>query len=60
MLEKEKRLSLVGYGGFRNEHQKAHDLMDTLKIAHEYRDGPQRAHDWHSGWVAEAVEWLAR
>jgi hypothetical protein len=36
----------------------AHDLMDRLKIAHEYRDGPSRKHDWHSGWVAEAVEFL--
>jgi hypothetical protein len=24
-------------------------------VSHEYRDGPARKHDWHSGWVAEAV-----
>jgi hypothetical protein len=29
-----------------------------LKLAHEYRDGPARKHDWHSGWVKEAAELL--
>jgi S-formylglutathione hydrolase FrmB len=57
-LRKEKRLILLGYGNFRNEHQKIHDLMDKLKVTHEYRDGPARKHDWHSGWVPEAVEFL--
>ncbi|HET6574085.1 MAG TPA: alpha/beta hydrolase-fold protein [Fimbriiglobus sp.] len=57
-LQKGKRLILLGYGNFRAEHQKAHALMDKLKVAHEYRDGPARKHDWHSGWVKEAVELL--
>lgn len=57
-LQKEKRLLLAGYGNFREHHQNAHALMTGLKIAHEYRDGPPRKHDWHSGWVAESVEWL--
>jgi enterochelin esterase-like enzyme len=57
-FQKEKRLILLGYGHFRAEHQKAHDLMDKLKVAHEYRDGPARKHDWHSGWVKEAAELL--
>ncbi len=57
-LQKETRLILTGYGGFRGEHQKAHELMEKLKIRHEYRDGPQRKHDWHSGWVKEAAELL--
>ncbi len=57
-FQKETRLILTGYGGFRGEHQKAHELMEKLKIAHEYRDGPQRKHDWHSGWVKEAAELL--
>jgi hypothetical protein len=54
-----KRLALLGYGNFRQSHQAVHDLMDKLKVAHEYRDGPERKHGWHSGWVAEAVEFLA-
>lgn len=58
LMKKEKRLILVGYGNFRNEHVKAHDLMESLKIVHDYRDGPSRTHDWHGGWVAEAAELL--
>jgi S-formylglutathione hydrolase FrmB len=54
----QKRLILTGYGNFREDHQKAHALLDELKISHEYRDGPSRKHDWHSGWVSEAVELL--
>ncbi len=54
------RLILAGYGGFRADHQEAHALLEELQIPHEYRDGPQRKHDWHSGWVAEAVELLAQ
>ena len=58
MFQKEKRLILLGSGNFRGEHEAAHALMDRLKIAHEYRDGPARKHDWHSGWVKEAVALL--
>jgi len=54
-----KRLGLFGYGGFRKDHQTAHEEMIRLKVPHEYRDGPARKHDWHSGWVAEAVQFLA-
>ncbi len=57
-LQKEKRLVLLGYGNFRAEHEQAHALLDKLKVAHEYRDGPKRKHDWHSGWVKEAAELL--
>jgi S-formylglutathione hydrolase FrmB len=57
-LQKEKRLLLLGYGNFRAEHEKVHALLNKLKIAHEYKDGPSRKHDWHSGWVQEAVELL--
>jgi hypothetical protein len=38
--------------------QKAHALMDKLKISHDYRDGPARKHEWGSGWVPEAVRLL--
>ena len=57
-LGDDKRLILTGYGNFRSEHEGVHALLDELKIPHEYRDGPQRKHDWHSGWVEEAVELL--
>jgi len=52
------RLVLTGYGHFRDQHVGAHRLMTALEIPHAWRDGPRRKHDWHSGWVAEAVELL--
>ncbi len=55
---KSGRFEPCRYGGFRDEHERAHELMEKLKIAHEYRDGPARKHDWHSGWVKEAAELL--
>lgn len=57
-LRGQKRLVLTGYGNFRSHHQRVHALLEELRIPHEYRDGPQRSHDWHSGWVSEAVELL--
>jgi len=58
LLRDKKRLVLTGYDNFRHHHQQAHTLLDELKIPHDYRDGPARKHDWHSGWVSEAVELL--
>jgi len=52
------RLILTGYGNFREHHRQVHDLMTRLGILHEYRDGPERKHDWHSGWVEEAAALL--
>ncbi|MHB8971964.1 MAG: alpha/beta hydrolase-fold protein [Pirellulaceae bacterium] len=57
-LRGDKRLILTGYGNFRQHHQQTHEQMVKLGVPHEYRDGPERKHDWHSGWVAEAVELL--
>jgi hypothetical protein len=54
----EDRLILLGYGNFRAQHEQVHALMRTLKVPHAYRDGPKREHNWHSGWVPEAVELL--
>jgi hypothetical protein len=57
-LRGEPRLVLTGYGNFRDDHVQLHALLDDLKISHKYRDGPHRKHDWHSGWLPEAVELL--
>lgn len=54
-----RRLWLAGYRVFRSHHQAMHALLEQLQIPHEYRDGPDRPHDWHSGWVSEAVAWLS-
>ncbi|MFO0965046.1 MAG: alpha/beta hydrolase-fold protein [Gemmataceae bacterium] len=57
-LGKGKRLILTGYGSFRAHHRQTQELMMKLGIPHEYRDGPPRKHDWHSGWVEEALALL--
>lgn len=54
------RLIVTGYGNFRREHEAMHSLLEERKIPHIYRDGPERKHDWHSGWVAEAAELLLK
>lgn len=59
LLREKPRLILTGYAaGFRQEHIAMHNLLKELRILHEHRDGPQRKHEWHSGWVPEAVELL--
>lgn len=57
-LGTDKRLILTGVGNFGEHHEQIHSLMLQLKIQHIYRDMPPRNHDWHSGWVPEAVELL--
>lgn len=57
-LGDEPRLILTGYGNFRTHHQEAKTVLDKATIPHVYRDGPERKHDWHSGWVPEAVSLL--
>jgi S-formylglutathione hydrolase FrmB len=57
-LGDEKRLILMGHGNFPQGHEQVHAQLDALKIPHAYREGPPRKHDWHSGWVSEAVELL--
>ena len=59
VLRTRSRLVLTGYSGFREEHVAMHALLTELEIPHDYRDGPKLKHDWHSGWVREAVELLA-
>ena len=58
LLGKRPRLVLTGYGNFRAHHLACHELMEALKIPHLWRDGPRREHNWHSGWLPEAVELL--
>ncbi len=54
------RIGLFAYGSFRQQHLAAHEHLVKLGIPHEHRDGPERAHNWSSGWVPEAVEFLTR
>lgn len=59
-LGDEARLALLGYGNFRSDHEKFHDLLVRLNVPHAYADGPHREHVWESGWVPEAAAWLVR
>ncbi len=59
-LQNQPRLILTGIGNFSEHHEQAHQLLEELKIPHNYRDMPKRSHDWHSGWVSEAVELLMK
>jgi S-formylglutathione hydrolase FrmB len=58
-LQMEKRLALVGVANFQKHHQATHDLMNRLKIPHEYRDEKKPKHTWDAGWVEDAVNFLA-
>ena len=60
-LRQRCRLVLTGYAGaFRAHHTAMQELLVELAIPHAYREGPQRAHQWHSGWLEEAVSILGR
>lgn len=52
------RLILLGYGNFRDHHERTHAKMQQLGIPHTYDNSTQRKHDWRSGWLAGAVEML--
>lgn len=52
------RLVLTAFGNFGREHLAMAEFLEELHIPCVKRYGPQRKHDWHSGWVAEAVELL--
>jgi hypothetical protein len=59
-LGDEQRLMLTGWNLYRAQTQAARRLLQELKIPHAYRDGPQRPHDWNSGWMAELARWIVR
>ncbi len=52
------RLIHLGYGNFRDHHQRAEALLNELQIPHIYTDGPKREHTWQGGWLEEAVQAL--
>jgi S-formylglutathione hydrolase FrmB len=58
LLQDETRLVHFGYGNFRDHHERAEELLAELGIGRRYKDGPRRRHDWHSGWLPEAVGML--
>jgi len=57
-LQMDQRLGLVGYANFQQHHQAIHDLMERLKVPHEYRDEKKPKHTWDAGWIDDAVKFL--
>ena len=58
LLRAEPRLFHLGYDNFREHHEAVEAILTAQNIAHTYRDGPKRNHNWESGWLQEAVELL--
>lgn len=58
LFQSRKRLVLQGDGNFQSQMQQAHQLLDGLRIPHDWVDGPPRKHEWSSGWVAGMVSLL--
>ncbi len=50
----------LGYGNFRDHHQRAEALLNELQIPHAYADGPKLEHTWHSGWMETSVVQLLK
>lgn len=60
ILRKKTRIAIMGYDAFADHTQRAHGLLDQLRIPHHYADGPKRRHHWESGWVGEAATQLMK
>lgn len=58
VLGSQRRLRLTGGSVFGSQHDEMLALLRELHIRHEHSNDPDRPHDWHSGWVSEAVVWL--
>jgi hypothetical protein len=54
-----QRLIHLGFGNFREHHRAFEWLLLQHRISHIFHDGPQREHNWTSGWLSEAVQLLA-
>lgn len=52
------RLFHAGFGNFQAEHESIEQLLQSLKIPHSYRAGPQLQHHWSSGWLRAMVDEL--
>ena len=60
IFSRQSRIALLGYDHFREDMQRAHNLLEQLGIPHEWRDGPHREHHWESGWLQEAIETVVK
>ena len=60
LQQERSRLMLIGEGNFQQEHMQIHKLLESSGIPHTWSIGTPRDHSWHSGWLAEAFEWLTK
>lgn len=60
LLQARKRLYLAGHDNFLKHTRDAHALLESLKIPHDYSEGPKRKHVWGSGWMIESVDALRK
>lgn len=54
------RFVLLGSANFKNDTKRMHEKMTALGIPHIHDDTLNVKHDWHSGWVGPAVEYLMK
>lgn len=59
-FREQPRLIHLGYGNFKDHHIQFEALLNQHNVSHIYRHGPQRKHEWRSGWLLEAVELLVQ
>jgi len=60
LLQSRKRLYLAGHDNFLKHTRDAHALLESLKIPHDYSEGPKRKHVWGSGWMIESIDALRK
>jgi hypothetical protein len=53
------RLGLLGRGHFYTNHQQMIQMLSQQGILHEQIPGEIQVHSWNSGWLPDAVNWLA-
>ncbi|MEX2216036.1 MAG: alpha/beta hydrolase-fold protein [Phycisphaeraceae bacterium] len=52
------RLILLGPGNFKQDAITMHEAMKRLGVQHTFDHTLDSRHDWHSGWVKPAIEYL--
>ena len=60
LLQKTKRIGLMGHAFFKDQMNQAHELLGTLKIPHHYSPEALTEHKWDPKWIAPAIETLLK
>ncbi len=57
-LRKDKRIFLLGHDYYPDHLQRFHQVLDELKVPHDYDNNVRFQHRWDSGWLSVAVDRL--